>query len=429
MHFTTKITDNYWVLPRTNSIFRDIMYSYMAVKQFKFCRLVQENDGRFRVYWNTINPDGSTKRNKCRVRDKKEGLEKCKTIDAELSVSGLVEKFALDAEDKIMIERFYKGKPAIGLAEFIRRYMSFVSHPKQSKTVRKLYGEWKKHRLMMVSNKDSIRQVLGRVNVFKESFGHMIVSTIQKDDVEKWLFNLDMGEKTRQHYRAAVISFFKWCEIDMSAIKTPKSERPEPGIYSVDEAIQILDYTRNHRKDMLAPLVIAMFCGVRLSEFGYITWEELDLSNPDENGDFYLSGGKTGRRIVHLPSIAKKWLLTCDRGEGLVFNFGKRKRKDNRIYDFFRKTIPPTVEPKQNGFRHSYCTYKVTCFGNMASVADEMGNSIQMIRRHYYKPTRKKDAELYWHLTPEYVDTIANPVESDDKCLDFNEIAEFKKTV
>lgn len=109
MHFTTKITDNYWVLPRTNSIFRDIMYSYMAVKQFKFCRLVQENDGRFRVYWNTINPDGSTKRNKCRVRDKKEGLEKCKTIDAELSVSGLVEKFALDAEDKIMIERFYKG--------------------------------------------------------------------------------------------------------------------------------------------------------------------------------------------------------------------------------------------------------------------------------------------------------------------------------
>lgn len=33
---------------------------------------------------------------------------------------------------------------------------------------------------MMVSNKDSIRQVLGRVNVFKESFGHMIVSTIQR---------------------------------------------------------------------------------------------------------------------------------------------------------------------------------------------------------------------------------------------------------
>ena len=65
----------------------------------------------------------------------------------------------------------------------------------------------------------------------------------------------------------------------------------------------------------------------------------------------------------------------------------------------------------------------------MASVADEMGNSIQMIRKHYYKPTRKKDAELYWHVTPEYVDSTVSPTDSDDKYLDFNEIVEFRKTV
>ena len=68
-------------------------------------------------------------------------------------------------------------------------------------------------------------------------------------------------------------------------------------------------------------------------------------------------------------------------------------------------------------------------FGNMESVADEMGNSIQMIRKHYYKPTRKKDAELYWHLSSEYVDSIVNSVELNDKCLDFNDIIEFRKTI
>lgn len=382
------------------------MNSYMAAKKFKLCRLVQENDGRYRVYWNTINPDGSTRNNKCRVKDRKEGLEKCRILEEELSQTGLVEETVIDPEDRIMIDRFYRTNPSISLAEFIRRYMSFVAHPKQSRTVGDLFKEWKKHKLLTASNRENIRLSLSRVNVFKEVFGKKIVSTIQKDEVEKWLYGLDIAEKTRQHYRAAVISFFKWCEIDMTNIKCPKAVRPEPGIYSVDEAVQILHHTKTHQHRMLAPLVIAMFCGVRLSEFEYIEWKELDLSNPDEDGDFYLSGGKTGRRIVHLPSVAKKWLLTCDRGEGLVFNFGKRKRKDNRIYDFFRKTIPPTVEPKQNGYRHSYCTYKVTCFGNMASVADEMGNSIQMIRKHYYKPTRKKDAELYWKLTPEYVDSL-----------------------
>lgn len=65
--------------------------------------------------------------------------------------------------------------------------------------------------------------------------------------MEKWLYGLDIAEKTRQHYRAAVISFFKWCEIDMTSIKCPKAVRPEPGIYSVDEAVQILHYTKTHQ--------------------------------------------------------------------------------------------------------------------------------------------------------------------------------------
>lgn len=52
-----------------------------------------------------------------------------------------------------------------------------------------------------------------------------------------------------------------------------------------------------------------------------------------------------------------------------------------------------------------------------------------MIRKHYYKPTRKKDAELYWKLTPEYVDFVANSAEPDGKCFDFNEISEFRKIV
>ena len=382
------------------------MNSYMAAEKFKLCRLVQENDGRFRVYWNTSNPDGSTRNNKCRVKDRKEGLEKCRILEEELSQTGLVEETIIDPEDRIMIDRFYKTNPSISLAEFIRRYMSFVAHPKQSRTVMDLFKEWKKHKLLTASNRENIRLTLSRVNVFKDVFGKKIVSAIQKDEVEKWLYGLDIAEKTRQHYRAAVISFFKWCEIDMTNIKCPKAVRPEPGIYTVDEAVQILHYTKTHQNRMLAPLVIAMFCGVRLSEFEYIEWKELDLSNPDEDGDFYLSGGKTGRRIVHLPSVAKKWLLTCERSNGLVFDFGRCKKHVDRIYDAFRRTIPEYIEARQNGYRHSYCTYKVTCFGNMASVADEMGNSIQMIRKHYYKPTRKKDAEFYWKLTPEYVDSL-----------------------
>ncbi len=378
----------------------------MKAKQFKFCRLVQENDGRFRVYWNVIMPDGSMKVKKCRVKDKTEGIQKCKQLDEELAQTGLIEERVIDAEDKLMIDRYYNTNPSISLAEFIRRYMVVVAHPKQSRTVADLFKEWKEHRLITAPNKENIRLILSRVEAFKNEFGKKIVSTITKDEVEKWLFGLDIAEKTRQHYRAAAISFFKWCEIDMSNIKCPKAVRPEPGIYTVDEAAQILHYTRKNLPEMLAPVVIAMFCGVRLSEFMFIEWKELDLTNVEKEGDFYLSDGKTGRRIVHLPSVAKKWLLLCEQSDELVFDFGKCKEHPDRIYDKFRKTVPEFIEHKQNGYRHSYCTYKVTCTGDMHEVATEMGNSPQVIRKHYYRPTKKKDAQMFWELTPEYVDSL-----------------------
>lgn len=127
----------------------------MAAKKFKLCRLVQENDGRFRVYWNTINLDGSTRNNKCRVKDRKEGLEKCRILEEELSQTGLVEETVIDPEDRIMIDRFYKTNPSISLAEFIRRYMGFVAHPKQSRTVMDLFREWKKHKLLTASNRET----------------------------------------------------------------------------------------------------------------------------------------------------------------------------------------------------------------------------------------------------------------------------------
>ncbi len=385
----------------------------MKAKQFKFCRLVQENDGRFRVYWNVIQPDGTTKVKKCRVKDQQDGIQRCKELDAELAQGGIVEERSLDAEDKLMIDRYYKSNPSIGLAEFIRRYMVVAAHPKQSRKVKDLFKEWHKHKLLTAPDKDNLRHTAGRVEAFCKEFGKRIVSTITKDEVETWLYKLDMAEKTRFHYRAAVISFFRWCDLDMSTLKCPRVVRPEPGIYTVDEAAQILHHTRKEQPQLLAPLVIAMFCGVRLSEFQYIEWKELDLSNVDEDGDFYLSAGKTGRRIVHLPSIAKKWLVLCEQSDGLVFDFSKsRKHADRYISEQFRKTLPKHVDAKLNGYRHSYCTYKVTCYGNMAAVADEMGNSVQVIRKHYYRPTKKKEAAQYWELTPDYIDSL----ELDEAC-------------
>ena len=70
------------------------------------------------------------------------------------------------------------------------------------------------------------------------------------------------------------------------------------------------------------------------------------------------------------------------------------------------RTIPSTSEAKQNGYRQSYCTYKVTCFGNMASVADEMGKQHPDDSEALLQADEEKGCGTLLKLTPEYVDFV-----------------------
>ena len=59
------------------------------------------------------------------------------------------------------------------------------------------------------------------------------------------------------------------------------------------------------------------------------------------------------------------------------------------------KSWPPDV------LRHSFCSYRLAETQNLGQVAEEAGNSPEIIRRHYRRPLLKKRAKEYFSIRRE----------------------------
>jgi hypothetical protein len=53
--------------------------------------------------------------------------------------------------------------------------------------------------------------------------------------------------------------------------------------------------------------------------------------------------------------------------------------------------------------RHSFGSYHVAQFNDIPALAVQMGNSPDIIERHYRKAVRPKEAHQYWSLTPDRI--------------------------
>ena len=67
---------------------------------------------------------------------------------------------------------------------------------------------------------------------------------------------------------------------------------------------------------------------------------------------------------------------------------------------FERAADAAGVRWRHNGLRHSYGTYRTAITKSVPQVSLEMGNSVQMVKRHYQRPVPPKLAEGWFESMP-----------------------------
>lgn len=212
--------------------------------------------------------------------------------------------------------------------------------------------------------------------------------------------------------------------------------------FTVQEIRLILD---NVSEEWLPYVVLNCFAGGRSEELCLgkdapkhkdpLRWEDFDWDDREIHIREETAKGTGPDRIGHprimpiLPN-AYEWLVQfknrtgpiAPKGERPDREFGKGARLERKINRALKaapvldsetalqlqlEEIAPAPLPlmteftwRQNALRHSYGSYRASILKNIHMLADEMGNSVDMIRRHYRNPRPISQAKAYFDIFP-----------------------------
>lgn len=159
--------------------------------------------------------------------------------------------------------------------------------------------------------------------------------------------------------------------------------------------------------DIVAPLAIKFFAGLRTSELFQLDWSSV-------NSDQILIGAKKvkarKRRAVSIPPNLKAWLQGRCKDKGPVTDV-KHNAWHRRIQSIVEHINAERTKAQgkkaaqfrlpSNFARHSFCSYHYAYHLNENLTAAEAGNSPGMIFPNYRGLVTPERAKAFWGILPE----------------------------
>ena len=235
-------------------------------------------------------------------------------------------------------------------------------------------------------------------------FGDQLLPSISSRAITQWLEKRHPHPVTRNTVRKRLVTLWRWARsqgylprnAQTEAEQVERAQEPdlEIGILTVADYARTLLLMRNMHPAHLAVAVLAGFCGLRRSELHKQRWADIHLDRRLLNVSSAKKNTRS-RRLVHLYGAAVEWLMLCSRkGELVSPPWGV-----DRVRTFCRRADPPIPCP-ENGFRHSFVSYRVAMTSNVAETALEAGNSADIVFKHYRELVVKEDGAAWFALTP-----------------------------
>jgi len=163
---------------------------------------------------------------------------------------------------------------------------------------------------------------------------------------------------------------------------------------------------------------ICLFAGLRPSECKLLQWSEVNL----EENQITVWGhtSKTGEtRNVKIEPTLKYWLNSFS-GEKKGFVIHQKSYRTQM--EKFRASLGYKVAGKnpkgakwhEDICRHTYASFWLQKFKDRAHLAEQMGNSLKMIKQHYKRVVKNSDAEKFWSILPS---DIVEELQNDENLL------------
>lgn len=265
----------------------------------------------------------------------------------------------------------------------------------------------------------NLQNLQRHLDLMAEKFAGKTVIDITSDDLTGWWRKQwgHLAPKTRNDARASLVAFWSWCIMETIYPKevTPAERIPqitldkhERRVITPDEFMALAAAIQPQYR---SAIVLLAFCAFRPEEVcpptkkgakkkykRGIRREEIDWEDNCIRVSDVVS--KTGiPRVIPLLPTARVWLewagvhagQTGPVCEENLAEIGETKRLGEVVFK--------TGWPK-DALRHSYGSYRNAIVRSLSQVAEEMGTSVAMLKKHYHNPRSRSEGEAWFALRP-----------------------------
>lgn len=284
-----------------------------------------------------------------------------------------------------------EAKRATGptLKEALARYLEVKRAEHKAGTLRKL----------------SIYDIESKTRYLSVELGDRRLGEIDQTMVEEFLGKLALSPRARENVRLKSSQFFNFCIARKWIAENPASglakkiEMADVEILSVEAAETLLRTAQAapQAASVLPYLAVSLFAGLRPGEAQQLKWEQVHFATGQI--EVLKSTSKTKEtRFVTLSSTLAEWLLPFRKPKGPITgaNFTKDWVTVRRAAGYSQESAPWFVDV----LRHTFGSYWLAIHQDRPRLGEEMGNSVNVIRRFYKRAIPRQTAETFWKLQP-----------------------------
>lgn len=275
----------------------------------------------------------------------------------------------------------------------------------EQKTQELARGEFRKKSLTSVSS-------TGRRLILPAWKGRRLES-INTPDVQKWINSIPGSAHTRRDAKTVfgqLMNFSRaqgWISANPAEPVTVKVPVSEPSALTPQQAARLLAACRKHENaSLLVPyLAVSLLAGLRPGEVEQLDWKDVNLSTSQIQVRPQTSKGGRSRFVDLIPEALA--LLTPHRRKGGLIigdqsvSSWTNVWKDARGRAGFRFGSGKSAKGGKwpaDVLRHTFATYWLTRNADRNKLADQMGNSVAVINRHYRRAVPKAEGEAFWAI-------------------------------
>lgn len=226
------------------------------------------------------------------------------------------------------------------------------------------------------------------------------VDTLTPSILSSYLAALPLSERSKRNHRDVLGFFSRWLVLRKYL---PKGSDLLEGVqeYSARKLGEISTFTADEMSKLISTaearilpfILLGGFAGLRHAEITRLNWSDLDLK--ENFVEVSAQNAKTNvRRIVPIKPNLRRWLLTIPNRKGKVVSIV------NTTKAILATAKTAGVDWRHNALRHTFISCRVAECADVARVADEAGNSIQVIRTNYLKRVRPDIGKAWFAIAP-----------------------------